>query len=299
MAGARGAGRAVAAATVTRSGKRPPEPEPELELEEPSLLSAPAPTRMLGSDPGLTDSDSEESVFSGLEESGSDSTEDDAALEEEGAGTSKQRGRMDRSPGQQARTPCLRTEVASVPGEDEYAEDSSDEELGLDGAILPVLTLGSAWLNRQPGGGPCGREWESPAPTRPRPSPTDVISSCRPGPVRRPSQAVPAPAWEKLRPGGGGLRSLAAGGPLRSPAGAADGFPLPSGSSLAGPAPARCSVHSLLAARRRLGFRAVVQSVPLGSAGPRGLPASLATPTPATGLRLPLRSPPRSPRLLA
>lgn len=34
MAGARGAGRAVAAATVTRSGKRPPEPEPELELEE-------------------------------------------------------------------------------------------------------------------------------------------------------------------------------------------------------------------------------------------------------------------------
>lgn len=72
---------------------------------QPSLLSAPAPTRMLGSDPGLTDSDSEESVFSGLEESGSDSTEDDAALEEEGAGTSKQRGRMDRSPGQQVGEP--------------------------------------------------------------------------------------------------------------------------------------------------------------------------------------------------
>lgn len=34
MAGARGEGRAVAAATVTRPGKRPPEPEPELELEE-------------------------------------------------------------------------------------------------------------------------------------------------------------------------------------------------------------------------------------------------------------------------
>lgn len=72
---------------------------------QPSLLSAPAPSRMLGSDPGLSDSDSEESVFSGLEESGSDSTEDDAALEEEGAGTSKQLGRMDRSPGQQVGEP--------------------------------------------------------------------------------------------------------------------------------------------------------------------------------------------------
>lgn len=105
-----------------------------------------------------------------------------------------------------------------------------------------------------------------------------------------------APAWEKLeklRPGGGGPRARAAGGPLRSPAGAADGLPLPSGSSLAGPAPARCSARSLLAARRRLGFRAVVQSVPLGSAGPRGLPASLAAPTPATRLRPPLPSPHR------
>ena len=105
-----------------------------------------------------------------------------------------------------------------------------------------------------------------------------------------------APAWEKpekLRPGGGGPRARAAGGPLRSPAGAADGLPLPSGSSLAGPAPARRSARSLLAARRRLGFRAVVQSVPLGSAGPRGLPASLAAPTPATRLRPPLPSPHR------
>ena len=72
---------------------------------QPSLLSTPAPTCMLGSDPGLTDSDSEESVFSGLEESGSDSTEDDSASEEEGAGTSKQRSRMDRSPGQQVGEP--------------------------------------------------------------------------------------------------------------------------------------------------------------------------------------------------
>ncbi|MXQ93663.1 hypothetical protein E5288_WYG022360 [Bos mutus] len=97
-------------------------------LLQPSLLDAPAPSRRLGSDPGLSDSDSEESVFSGLEDSGSDSTEDATASEEEGEGTSEQRGRMDRSPGQQARTPCSRMEVASMPGEDEYAEDSSDEE---------------------------------------------------------------------------------------------------------------------------------------------------------------------------
>uniref|UniRef100_A0A452EH86 Ribosome biogenesis protein BOP1 n=1 Tax=Capra hircus TaxID=9925 RepID=A0A452EH86_CAPHI len=119
---------AVAAATVARPGKRPPEPEPE--LEEPSLLGAPAPSGRLGSDPGLSDSDSEESVFSGLEDSGSDSTEDaTASEEEEGAGTSEQRSRMDRSPGQQVgETPCSRTEVANVQGENEYAEDSSDEE---------------------------------------------------------------------------------------------------------------------------------------------------------------------------
>ena len=74
-------------------------------LLQPSLLDAPAPSRRLGSDPGLSDSDSEESVFSGLEDSGSDSTEDATASEEEGEGTSEQRGRMDRSPGQQVGEP--------------------------------------------------------------------------------------------------------------------------------------------------------------------------------------------------
>lgn len=74
-------------------------------LLQPSLLGAPAPSGRLGSDPGLSDSDSEESVFSGLEDSGSDSTEDATASEEEGAGTSEQRSRMDRSPGQQVGEP--------------------------------------------------------------------------------------------------------------------------------------------------------------------------------------------------
>ena len=74
-------------------------------LLQPSLLDAPAPSHRLGSDPGLSDSDSEESVFSGLEDSGSDSTEDATASEEEGEGTSEQRGRMDRSPGQQVGEP--------------------------------------------------------------------------------------------------------------------------------------------------------------------------------------------------
>lgn len=72
-------------------------------LLQPSLLGAPAPSGRLGSDPGL--SDSEESVFSGLEDSGSDSTEDATASEEEGAGTSEQRSRMGRSPGQQVGEP--------------------------------------------------------------------------------------------------------------------------------------------------------------------------------------------------
>lgn len=44
-------------------------------------------------------------MFSGLEDSGSDSTEDATASEEEGAGTSEQRSRMGRSPGQQVGEP--------------------------------------------------------------------------------------------------------------------------------------------------------------------------------------------------
>uniref|UniRef100_A0A287B5J6 Ribosome biogenesis protein BOP1 n=2 Tax=Sus scrofa TaxID=9823 RepID=A0A287B5J6_PIG len=80
---------------------------------QPSLPGAPAPSL----------SDSEESVFSGLEDSGSDSSE-----EEDGASGEEQHSRMEKATGQQAGTPSPRTQVASVPGEDEYAEDSSDEE---------------------------------------------------------------------------------------------------------------------------------------------------------------------------
>uniref|UniRef100_A0A8C0DPA6 Ribosome biogenesis protein BOP1 n=1 Tax=Balaenoptera musculus TaxID=9771 RepID=A0A8C0DPA6_BALMU len=98
-----------------------PAPDP------PSLLGAPAPSLGPGSDPGL--SDSEESVFSGLEDSGSDSSEADTAAEEEaGASGAEQHSRTEKTPGQQAGTPSPRTEVASVPDEDEYVEDSSDEE---------------------------------------------------------------------------------------------------------------------------------------------------------------------------
>ncbi|KAJ1076198.1 hypothetical protein K5549_018123, partial [Capra hircus] len=106
------------------TGALPPAPP-----ARPSLLGAPAPSGRLGSDPGLSDSDSEESVFSGLEDSGSDSTEDATASEEEGAGTSEQRSREETQTFvAEARTPCSRTEVANVQGENEYAEDSSDEE---------------------------------------------------------------------------------------------------------------------------------------------------------------------------
>ncbi|XP_029058018.1 ribosome biogenesis protein BOP1 isoform X1 [Monodon monoceros] len=124
MAGTRGVGREAAAAG-SLPGKRPP--EPELEPEEPSLLGAPGLSPGPGSDPGL--SDSEESVFSGLEDPGSDSSEADAAAEEEdGASSHEQHSRTEKPPRQQAGTPSPRTEVASVRFEDEYVEDSSDEE---------------------------------------------------------------------------------------------------------------------------------------------------------------------------
>ncbi|TEA37909.1 hypothetical protein DBR06_SOUSAS1410158, partial [Sousa chinensis] len=121
MAGTRGVGREAAAAAGSLPGKRPPEPE------EPSLLGAPGLSPGPGSDPGL--SDSEESVFSGLEDSGSDGSEADTAAEEEdGASSDEQHSGTEKPPGQQAGTPSPRTEVASVRLEDEYVEDSSDEE---------------------------------------------------------------------------------------------------------------------------------------------------------------------------
>ncbi|XP_025727115.1 ribosome biogenesis protein BOP1 isoform X1 [Callorhinus ursinus] len=129
MAGARGAGRA--AATGARPGKRPrgPEPEPEPEPEELSLAGAPAPGLQDGSDSGL--SESEESVFSGLEDSGSDRSEDDPAESEDGVNSDEGHSGMEKTTGQQvqAGTPSPRTEAASVQGCEEYAEeDSSDEE---------------------------------------------------------------------------------------------------------------------------------------------------------------------------
>ncbi|XP_062043855.1 ribosome biogenesis protein BOP1 isoform X1 [Lepus europaeus] len=113
MAGVQGAGRAVALAL--RPGKRrlDPGPEREPEPEEASPGCGPGPD----SDSGL--SDSEESVFSGLEDSGSDSSADDDDEGEDGADAEQGQVR----PG----TPGLKTEARTHSG-DEYAEDSSDEE---------------------------------------------------------------------------------------------------------------------------------------------------------------------------
>nr|XP_044636822.1 ribosome biogenesis protein BOP1 isoform X2 [Equus asinus] len=125
MAGARGAGCATAAKGA-RPGKRPPEPEPVPEPEELSLLCAPALSLGDGRDSGL--SDSEESVFSGLEDSGSDSSADTTAEEENGASGDENHSGMEKTTGQQAETSSPRTEEMRVQGGDEYAEDSSDEE---------------------------------------------------------------------------------------------------------------------------------------------------------------------------
>ncbi|XP_064124309.1 ribosome biogenesis protein BOP1 isoform X2 [Loxodonta africana] len=121
MAGARGARRG--AATQSRPGKRPAEPDPEpereseREQEEPSFCS-PAPSHIDTSDSGL--SNSEESVFSGLEDSGSDNDSEDGANSDEGhVGTGRTIEKQS-----QAGTPSPRTEAT----DDEYAEDSSDEE---------------------------------------------------------------------------------------------------------------------------------------------------------------------------
>ncbi|KAG3273388.1 block of proliferation 1 [Ictidomys tridecemlineatus] len=111
-------------------GKRRPEPEPERELEpepeKPSLLCNPAPNHNDGSDSGL--SDSEESVFSGLEDSGTDSSED--VEEEDRSSCCKGEGSKEETSEEQAQShaPCLMTEMAGVSCRDEYAEDSSDEE---------------------------------------------------------------------------------------------------------------------------------------------------------------------------
>ncbi|XP_038283381.1 ribosome biogenesis protein BOP1 isoform X4 [Canis lupus familiaris] len=91
-----------------------------------SLAGAPAPSLQEGSDSGL--SESEESVFSGLEDSGSDSSEDDPAEEEEEVSSDEGHGGPEKTAGQQAATPSPSTEVARAQGCEEYAVDSSDEE---------------------------------------------------------------------------------------------------------------------------------------------------------------------------
>ncbi|XP_045142676.1 ribosome biogenesis protein BOP1-like [Echinops telfairi] len=86
---------------------------------QPSLLQGAAPGRSEASDSGL--SGSEESVFSGLEDSDSDSSEGGAT-----SGTGKTAEDPQAGGGH-----SLRMEAAgSTPGQDEYAEDSSDEEVG-------------------------------------------------------------------------------------------------------------------------------------------------------------------------
>lgn len=90
-----------------------------------SFAGAPAPSLQEGSDSGL--SESEESVFSGLEDSGSDSSEDDPAEEEEEVSSDEGHSGQ-KTAGQQAATPSPSTEVARVQDCEEYAVDSSDEE---------------------------------------------------------------------------------------------------------------------------------------------------------------------------
>ncbi|KAH0518920.1 Ribosome biogenesis protein BOP1 [Microtus ochrogaster] len=76
--------------------------------------------------------DSEESVFSGLEDSGSDSSEDyDEGVD--GADCDKDAKRTEETSEEQAQAgpPCPRTEEVGALTRDEYEEDSSDEEVGL------------------------------------------------------------------------------------------------------------------------------------------------------------------------
>ncbi|XP_057647702.1 ribosome biogenesis protein BOP1 isoform X2 [Chionomys nivalis] len=106
---------------ATVPGKRRLEPDQEPQPQEPPLLC--------GSDASLSDSDSEESVFSGLEDSGSDSSEDyDEGVG--GADCEKDAKRTEETSEEQAQAdpPCPRTEEVGALTRDEYEEDSSDEE---------------------------------------------------------------------------------------------------------------------------------------------------------------------------
>ncbi|XP_068953136.1 ribosome biogenesis protein BOP1 isoform X1 [Petaurus breviceps papuanus] len=138
MAGARGGRRAGMGARApagdrAKAGKRPADQQPELQEAESSeelpLFNCPAPSQS-AADSGSDPSESEESVFSGLEDSGSDSSEDDASSTEDGQPRSIPKMTQDKS---QAGATLQNTKEASIQSqepkkEDEYAEDSSDEE---------------------------------------------------------------------------------------------------------------------------------------------------------------------------
>ncbi|KAM9097831.1 ribosome biogenesis protein BOP1 [Sarcophilus harrisii] len=138
MVGARGRRRAGMGAGApveagARAGKRPAEQQPELQeagsSEELPLFTVPAPSHS-AADSESGSSDSEESVFSGLEDSGSDSSEDDDNSIEDGQPRSIPKMTQDKL---QAETTLQNTTEASNQSqepkkEDEYAEDSSDEE---------------------------------------------------------------------------------------------------------------------------------------------------------------------------
>lgn len=99
-------------------GKRRLEPDQEPQIQEPLLLS----------DPDSSLSDSEESVFSGLEDSGSDTSDEDTE-EVAGVGCDKDSRTEKTSEEQEQAVPlCPRAEEAGALTRDEYEEDSSDEE---------------------------------------------------------------------------------------------------------------------------------------------------------------------------
>ncbi|XP_025778717.1 heat shock factor protein 1 [Puma concolor] len=75
-----------------------------LPYQETALVSASAASLRDGSDSGL--SESEESVFSGLQDSGSDSSEDDPAEGEDGASGDDSHSRMEETSGQQVQDPA-------------------------------------------------------------------------------------------------------------------------------------------------------------------------------------------------
>lgn len=122
-----------AAAAGSRRGKRPAEPREE--AEEPLVLCDPASS--LGDGSASDSDDSKESIFSGLEDSGSDSSEDtdqdvdeDEDEDEDGAGTDRTAAAVAQAASALGSTagPVHAQETEKENEENEYAQDSSDEE---------------------------------------------------------------------------------------------------------------------------------------------------------------------------